>query len=40
MTMNDRVFKKLPLTHQTEVLNKFFRATIDQRFTKDSAVKS
>ena len=40
MTMNDRVFKKLPLVHQSETLNKFFRATIDQWFTKDSAVKS
>ncbi len=32
--MKDRVFKKLPAIHQTDVLDAFFKTTIDQWFTE------
>jgi len=36
----ERVFKKLPAIHQTDVLDKFFKHTIDQWFAEEKLVRS
>ena len=36
----ERVFKKLPEVHQTTVLDKFFKSTIDQWFSDEQLIKS
>ena len=38
--MKERVFKKLPAIHQTDVLDKFFKNTIDQWFTEDNLIRT
>jgi len=38
--MKERVFKKLPVIHQTDVLDKFFKNTIDQWFDEEDIVRA
>ena len=38
--MKERVFKKLPAVHQTKVLDKFFKSTIDQWFKEEKVIRS
>ncbi len=38
--MKERVFNKLPAIHQTDVLDKFFKTTIDQWFTEENLIKT
>ena len=38
--MKERVFKKLPAIHQTDVLDKFFKNTIDQWFDEENVIRS
>ncbi len=38
--MKERVFKKLPAIHQTDVLDKFFKTTVDQWFGQEDIVRA
>ena len=38
--MKERVFKKLPAIHQTDVLDKFFKNTVDQWFNEEDVIRA
>ena len=38
--MKERVFKKLPVIHQTDVLDKFFKNTVDQWFDQEDIIQT